>query len=130
MTEEIRKILSGMELLKREELLFPDSNGNRMKLPSKVFAAVINNLKLNEGVTDRRQKLTFHSLRHTYASWLVDRGVGLYDVQKLLGHSTSQLTERYSHLSDERLSNDVKEFEKGIREARRQSEVIAIRGNR
>ena len=128
MTEEVRKILSDMETGKREELLFTDSNGNRMRRPSKIFAAVIDALGLNEGVTDARQKLTFHSLRHTYASWLVDRGIGLYDVQKLLGHRSSVLTERYSHLSDSRLTEDVKELEKGIRQARRRGKVVGIRG--
>jgi integrase len=130
MTEEVRQIFSGMEQGKREGLVFTDSNGNRMKRPSKIFAAVIDGLRLNEGVTDTRQKLTFHSLRHTYASWLVDRGIGLYDVQKLLGHKSSQLTERYSHLSDERLTNDVREFEKGIRQARRKEKVVALKANR
>lgn len=130
MTEEVRQIFSAMEQGKREDLVFPDSNGSRMKRPSKIFAAVINELRLNEGVTDTRQKLTFHSLRHTYASWLVDRGVGLYDVQKLLGHRSSVLTERYSHLSDSRLTEDVKELEKGIRQARRKDKVVALRGNR
>ena len=130
MTEEVRKILSDMETGKREELLFTDSNGNRMRRPSKIFTAVIDVLGLNEGVTDARQRITYHSLRHTYASWLVDRGVGLYDVQKLLGHRSSVLTERYSHLSDSRLTEDVKELEKGIRQARRASKVVAIRGNR
>jgi site-specific recombinase XerD len=61
---------------------------------------------------------------------LVDRGIGLYDVQKLLGHKSSELTQRYSHLSDERLTNDVKEFEKGIRQARKKGKVIAVGGNR
>ena len=125
MTEEVRQIFSDMEQGKREDLVFTDSNGNRMKRPSKIFAAVIDGLRLNEGVTDTRQKLTFHSLRHTYASWLVDRGIGLYDIQKLLGHRSSQLTERYAHLSDERLTNDVKELEKGIRQARRKNKVVA-----
>jgi integrase len=129
MTEEVRRILSDMETGKREELLFTDSNGNRIRRPSKIFTAVIDALGLNEGVTDARQKLTYHFLRHTYASWLVDRGVGLYDVQKLLGHRSSALTERYSHLSDERLTNDVKELEKGIRQARRKNKVVALRGN-
>jgi integrase len=114
MTEEVRKILSGMKTLKREELLFPDSNRNRMKRPSRIFAAVIDELKLNEGITDTRQKLTFHSLRHTYASWLVDRGIELYDVKQLLGHRSIELTQRYSHLSDKRLIEDVKEFERGL----------------
>ena len=119
MTEEVRKVVSTMEAGAREDLLFRNAEGNRMDRPSKVFAAVIKSLGFNKGVTDRRQRLTFHSLRHTYASWMMDRGIGLYDVQKLLGHSTSGLTERYSHLSDERLSNDVKEFERGIKQARR-----------
>ena len=39
-----------------------------------------------------------HSLRHTFASNLVQRGVSIYHVQKLLGHSTIQTTERYAHL--------------------------------
>ena len=114
MTEKVRKILSGMETLKRGELLFPDSNRNRMKRPSRIFAAIIDELKLNEGITDTRQKLTFHSLRHTYASWLVDRGIELYDVKQLLGHRSIELTQRYSHLSDKRLIEDVKEFERGL----------------
>jgi integrase len=130
MTEEVRRIFSDMETGRREELLFTDSNRNRIRRPSKIFTAVIDHLGLNEGVTDARQKITLHSLRHTYASWLVDRGVGLYDVQKLLGHRSSVLTERYSHLSDSRLTEDVKELEKGIRQARRASKVVAIRGNR
>jgi len=130
MTEEVKEMFMGMDQGAREDLIFPTSNGKRLSDPSKVFKEVILEMGFNAGVTDRRQRLSFHSLRHTYASWLVDRGVGLYDVQKLLGHRSSALTERYSHLSDSRLTEDVKSFEKGIREARRESKVIAIRGNR
>jgi integrase len=48
---------------------------------------------------DKREKITFHSLRHTYASWLVMKDVSLYVVKELLGHSTIKMTERYSHLT-------------------------------
>ena len=44
------------------------------------------------------EDLHFHSLRHTFASWLVQEGVSLYEIQKLLGHSDLKVTEVYSHL--------------------------------
>jgi integrase len=52
-------------------------------------------------------RLHFHSLRHTFASWLVQDGVSLYEVQRLLGHSSSSMTEMYSHLQPEQLHNVV-----------------------
>jgi len=39
-----------------------------------------------------------HDLRHTYASLLINKGVSLYEVQTLLGHSSAQMTQRYAHL--------------------------------
>jgi len=65
------------------------------------FARTVAELKLNEGVTDSRDKIVFHTLRHTYASWLVDNGASLPIVRDLLGHKNLVMTSRYSHVSAE-----------------------------
>lgn len=45
----------------------------------------------------------FHDLRHTFASLLINKGVSIYEVQTLLGHSNIQMTQRYAHLAPDTL---------------------------
>lgn len=49
----------------------------------------------------------FHDLRHTFASRLVEKGIDLYQVALLLGHSSLKMTQRYSHLSPEGLQKTI-----------------------
>jgi integrase len=49
----------------------------------------------------KRGKVTFHALRHTAASLMVAAGVPLFDVAKILGHSTLAMTMRYAHFAPE-----------------------------
>jgi integrase len=49
----------------------------------------------------------FHSLRHTFASWLVQKGVSIYEVSKLLGHADIKTTQIYAHLRSDDLRNAV-----------------------
>jgi pyrroline-5-carboxylate reductase len=44
-----------------------------------------------------------HDLRHSFASAMVNSGMTLYDVKQILGHSNIKTTQRYAHLSNERL---------------------------
>lgn len=44
-----------------------------------------------------------HDLRHSFASFLINNGRTLYEVQKLLGHTQVKTTQRYAHLSKETL---------------------------
>lgn len=54
-------------------------------------------------VAARVPKIRFHDLRHTFASHFLMGGGNIYDLQKILGHSTVQVTERYTHLIPEHL---------------------------
>lgn len=56
-------------------------------------------------------KLNFHSLRHTFASRLVQRGVSIYHVSKLLGHADVSTTQIYAHLRTEDLRSAVERLE-------------------
>ena len=51
--------------------------------------------------------LRVHDLRHSFASFLVNAGCSLYEVQKLLGHANIAMTQRYSHLSQDSLMRAV-----------------------
>lgn len=97
-TDPIRQIIGELDPGAPDELLFKSKTGNPVQWLSKSFAATVNKLKLNEGVSDPRERVTFHTLRHSFASWAVMAGVPLYVVGKTLGHKTLTMTARYSHL--------------------------------
>ncbi|MDA1194272.1 MAG: tyrosine-type recombinase/integrase [Planctomycetota bacterium] len=50
---------------------------------------------------DKKPKVTTHVLRHTAASLMVAAGVPIFDVAKILGHSTVTVTMRYAHFAPE-----------------------------
>lgn len=62
------------------------------------FNMVVDAAGFNSGVTDSRDKVVFHTLRHTFASWLASQGESLYVIKNLMGHSDIKMTERYAHL--------------------------------
>ncbi len=59
----------------------------------------------------------FPTLRHTFASWLVMKEVGIFTVQKIPGRSTIAMTERYSHLAPEKFKAAAEIFQNGLDKA-------------
>jgi integrase len=74
------------------EYVFPNK---KSKGPYTRFGKVWERLRTKAGLP----QLRLHDLRHQYASFLVNSGRSLYDVQQILGHSSPVVTQRYAHLS-------------------------------
>jgi integrase len=114
MTADVKKMLKRRKLHTKSGIVFPSRAGGRIVYVSNTFDRTITKLGFNKGVMDRRQKIVFHTLRHTYASWLVMSGASLYTVQRLMGHSTISMTERYSHLAPDHLKRAIDVFQESI----------------
>lgn len=104
-SEFVRQVLEGVPRRLRSPFIFTDSasephtsNEARLRVGRACKA-----LMVAVGIDDA----TFHTLRHTCASWLVQNGAPLLEVQKLLGHSTPVVTQRYAHLSPEHLRGTI-----------------------
>ena len=89
----------------KKEFVFPKQSGEKgvKAQASKSFTRIIDELGFNNGITDRKQKVTFHTLRHTYATHLYESTHDLYLTQRSLGHATGTMTARYAKMSESRL---------------------------
>jgi integrase len=102
LTEQAAAMLKARTQGKPAEYVF---QGRKVLLDriSKTYHDTVEELKFNEGITDNRLRVYFHTCRHSYASWMIEQGADLYTVQKLLGHKTNVMTQRYAHMSENRL---------------------------
>lgn len=111
MTERVRAMLEARRGANNTGFVFPGRKGQHSDV-SRAFDRAVKRLGLNDGIDDRRQRVTFHTLRHSFASWLVEQGTDLYFVKELLGHSDFAMTSRYAHLAPNTLQAAVKRLEK------------------
>ena len=87
---------------KAGDYVFTQSDGvTPMRTINQTYVRVVADLGLNDGIEDARHRVVFHTLRHTFASWLVQAGVPLYTVADLMGHSTLAMTKRYAKLAND-----------------------------
>lgn len=127
MTADVRALLENITPDAETGLLFPARNGKgqiRLDVGSS-FVRAVADCKLNAGVTDRRHKVVFHTLRHTYCSWLAISGVPLFTIGELVGHSSVEMTKRYSHLCPDAKQEAASRIGTLMRQAREKKEAEA-----
>jgi integrase len=122
MTEKIKAMFEAMKRRGPDDYVFTKKSGEPLKGTPREFSEVVADLGLNNGITDRRQRVCFHTCRHTFASWHVTAGTDLYTVKELLGHSVIAMTERYSHLSPGTLQNAMSNLERAIERGKVESD--------
>jgi integrase len=108
-TSGIEELLDKKEPGSPNNYVFPQEyrHGKKIIIRSNVkknqigntFRRIVEKLKLNDGVEDDRYKVVFHTLRHTFGSWLTIRGESLQTIKELMGHRRISQTERYAHLA-------------------------------
>ncbi|MCX6164383.1 MAG: site-specific integrase [Ignavibacteriae bacterium] len=83
-----------------------------------VFKGLINNSYTNQALyswayeTGIKKKITFHKARHTGATILLNSGVDLYTVSKILGHKTIESTQIYAKVVDKSIQEAFNKFPK------------------
>lgn len=96
LSDEATSILQRLSHKRQSPWLFSRPNS---KEPLKSLFHTWNTVRTRLGLKDVR----LHDLRHSFASFLVNSGCSLYEVQKILGHYDPKVTMRYAHLSQSSL---------------------------
>jgi integrase len=104
--EAVRKMLKARQGDQKTGLLFPietgKNKGRRQEAVSKTFQREADKL-FNQGITDRRLRVSFHTLRHSFGTHVYGATGDLYLTQKALGHRTMVMAQRYAKMSETRL---------------------------
>ena len=110
MTEEIKTMLLQRKPTRPAGLVFPSRCGGRQASVSKAYDRAVGRLGFNHGIKDHRDKVVFHTLRHTFASWLAIQGTPILTIKELMGHKSIEMTMRYAHLIPDQKHHAIREM--------------------
>ena len=97
-SEQIRRYLEARK--KKSEVIFLNKNGKR--LTTRGVRDIVGKYLKSTGMM---RGLSPHTLRHSFATHLLNRGADLRTVQELLGHANLSTTQIYTHLTTEKLKS-------------------------
>lgn len=92
-------------IYKKNEFLFINKNGNQ--LSERFIRLLLNKYLIKAGIN---KKISPHSIRHSFATHLLQNGASIRAVQELLGHASINTTQIYTHLNIKKLREDYEKF--------------------
>jgi integrase len=117
LTKKVREMLQAKKEGSKADFVFRATHGGKIPEVSKTFLRTVKKMGFNDSITDRRQRVIFHTLRHTFASWLAIQGTPILEIKELLGHTTLAMTERYAHLIPDQKRESVRRMEEAFNQA-------------
>ena len=128
MTSEVAETFKSRKRGAKNQRIFKNGHGRNIKETPETFRTAVKVVGLNDGVDDPRQKVVFHTCRHTFGSWHAQRGTPPNVLKELMGHSTIKVTERYSHVSADHLRQAMAGFEQSVK-GEQTATVIPLKAN-
>lgn len=97
LTDTLRNLIAGKA---KDAIVFESNRGGKLSTRSlqNIFQSALRK-------ADIQKPATFHSLRHSFATHLLENGTDVRYVQELLGHHNIRTTQRYTQVTDLRLKN-------------------------
>ena len=95
------------ELLKKDynDYLFLNNLGKKISRIS--FYNIVKDLAIKKNI---KTEFSPHTLRHSFATHLLDRGADIKSISEMLGHSSLATTQIYTHVSNKKLENDYRKY--------------------
>jgi len=106
----LEKLREYYKIYKPREYLFEGGNG-RIHLAERSVQNVFKRAIKNAGI---KKQITVHTLRHSFASHLLESGTDLRYIQEILGHASSRTTEIYTHVSKQVLGKIVSPLDQAM----------------
>jgi len=98
--DSIKEELKSYSMLNNKEIFFPSNRGG--KLTTATIQKIIKNSAKKANI---KKNVHPHTLRHSFATHLLEQGIDLRIIQKLLGHSDIKTTQIYLSVSNQLIKN-------------------------